>query len=304
MGVIDDDQTMKKKLQQQQQQQRSSSSTTTATSSSTPYLRRDRGGLELPARSSSAAESTNDVSQQRAFDFEEVPTFWSACDELAQTLTEFEQNQKQAQHALSSYVIENCVLPAIDVNVAKVLRKREFLKAMNVAEITASAMFSRPSLLRDMLRDDQEAIQYLFERVGMFAQRAIEIAGDQRSFGGGTLSRSASLTTTNDNNNDALIVQQSSGGNSRASSSCDYDLLTRASNLLRATLDQKYAVDVWSLNVLRDSRERVANEKEVLAEKIADQIAELELSDLSAVSKANEEKEAENDDDDVDDDDE
>jgi len=108
MGVIDDDQTMKKKLQQQQQQQRSSSSTTTATSSSTPYLRRDRGGLELPARSSSAAESTNDVSQQRAFDFEEVPTFWSACDELAQTLTEFEQNQKQAQHALSSYVIENC----------------------------------------------------------------------------------------------------------------------------------------------------------------------------------------------------
>jgi len=301
MGVIDDDQTMKKKLQQQQQQQRSSSSTTTATSSSTPYLRRDRGGLELPARSSSAAESTNDVSQQRAFDFEEVPTFWSACDELAQTLTEFEQNQKQAQHALSSYVIENCVLPAIDVNVAKVLRKREFLKAMNVAEITASAMFLRPSLLRDMLRDDQEAIQYLFERVGMFAQRAIEIAGDQRSFGGGTLSRSASLTTTNDNNNDALIVQQSSGGNSRASSSCDYDLLTRASNLLRATLDQKYAVDVWSLNVLRDSRERVANEKEVLAEKIADQIAELELSDLSAVSKANEEKEAENDDDDVDD---
>ena len=141
MGVIDDDQTMKKKLQQQQQQQRSSSSTTTATSSSTPYLRRDRGGLELPARSSSAAESTNDVSQQRAFDFEEVPTFWSACDELAQTLTEFEQNQKQAQHALYSYVIENCVLPAIDVNVAKVLRKREFLKAMNVAEITASAMF-------------------------------------------------------------------------------------------------------------------------------------------------------------------
>ena len=108
-----------------------------------------------------------------------IPEFWTEVSSLTNTLLETDLNTKNATYCLSNYVLETLVLPAIHPDVISITRKKEFLVALNVCEVSAATVFSKPHVLKTLLKDDPESVIFFMESASRFAMKAIEVITDE-----------------------------------------------------------------------------------------------------------------------------
>ena len=185
-----------------------------------------------------------------------IPEFWTEVSSLTNALLESDLNTKNATHCLSNYVLETLVLPAIHPDVISITRKKEFLVALNVCEVSVATVLSKPHVLKTLLKDDPESVTFLMESANQFAMKAIVVSGKET--GSSMLRRSASLSATSQTSGGGIDQEEEAA---TQFDNVDFRALKRAANLLRATLDGREYAHTWATEVIRDSKVRLAEEK-------------------------------------------
>ena len=185
-----------------------------------------------------------------------IPEFWTEVSSLTNALLESDLNAKNATHCLSNYVLETLVLPAIHPDVISITRKKEFLVALNVCEVSVATVLSKPHVLKTLLKDDPESVTFLMESANQFAIKAIVVSGKET--GSSMLRRSASLSATSQTSGGGIDQEEEAA---TQFDNVDFRALKRAANLLRATLDGREYAHTWATEVIRDSKVRLAEEK-------------------------------------------
>ena len=175
---------------------------------------------------------------------------------LTNALLGSDLNTKNATHCLSNYVLETLVLPAIHPDVISITRKKEFLVALNVCEVSVATVLSKPHVLKTLLKDDPESVTFLMESANQFAMKAIVVSGKET--GSSMLRRSASLSATSQTSGGGIDQEEEAA---TQFDNVDFRALKRAANLLRATLDGREYAHTWATEVIRDSKVRLAEEK-------------------------------------------
>ena len=149
------------------------------------------------------------------------------------------------------------MLPAIHPDVISITRKKEFLVALNVCEVSAATVFSKPHVLKTLLKDDPESVIFFMESASRFAMKAIEVITDESGSKCDSLiiRRSASLSATSQTSGGGIDQEEEMA---TQFDNVDFEALKRAANLLRATLDAREYAQTWAVQIIRDSKVRLA----------------------------------------------
>ena len=241
------------------------------------------------ARLSSPSASSASLQQQQNH---LIPEFWSEVSSLTNTLLESDLNTKNATHCLSNYVLETLILPAIHPEVISITRKREFMVALNVCEVSVATVLSKPHVLKTLMKDDPESVMFLMESANQFAMKAIEVICKENgssSNSASVLRRSSSLSATSHTSGGGSFDQEDEMATQ--SDGVDFGALRRAANALRATLDGCDYAQTWATEVIRDSKVRVAEEKASFVSastEIGEDDVAMTMSTTSSTAAANE----------------
>ena len=230
--------------------------------------------------STNAAKSAREETERGSCQQHIIPEFWTEVSSLTNTLLETDLNTKNATYCLSNYVLETLVLPAIHPDVISITRKKEFLVALNVCEVSAATVFSKPHVLKTLLKDDPESVIFFMESASRFAMKAIEVITDESGNKCDSLiiRRSASLSATSQTSGGGIDQEEEMA---TQFDNVDFEALKRAANLLRATLDAREYAQTWAVQIIRDSKIRLAEYVALVSASTAAKMGEDEAMTMS-----------------------
>ena len=149
-----------------------------------------------------------------------------------------------------------------------------------MCEVSAATVFSKLHVLKMLLKDDPESVIFFMESASRFAMKAIEVITDESGSKCDSLiiRRSASLSATSQTSGGGIDQEEEMA---TQFDNVDFEALKRAANLLRATLDAREYAQTWAVQIIRDSKIRLAEYVALVSASTAAKMGEDEAMTMS-----------------------